>query len=89
MSTCSECIGEHKAADHPHERVMEAEAKQKEELKNLIQESKSRVVFCDDASNALGNALDDLQSQHDNAKDLIQETFQVIFFFFLFLHSST
>lgn len=68
---------------------MEAEVKQKEELKNLIEESRSRVLFCDDASNALGNALDELQTQHDNAKDLIQETFQVMkssnqnnFFFF-------
>lgn len=64
-------------ADHPHERIFEAEVKQREELKNLIQESRTRVLFCNDASNTLGNALNELQLQHDNAKDLIQETFQV------------
>lgn len=77
MSTCSECIGEHKIADHPHERIVEAEMKQREELKNLIQESRTRLLFCDDVSNTLGNALNELQFQYDNAKDLIQETFQV------------
>ncbi|KAL0273388.1 UNVERIFIED_CONTAM: hypothetical protein PYX00_006065 [Menopon gallinae] len=76
VSTCSECIGEHKIADHPHERILEAEIKQREELKNLIQESRTRVLFCDDVSNTLGNALNELQFQYDNAKDLIHETFQ-------------
>ena len=39
-------------------------------------ESKLCIAECDKTSGQLDNALSELQSQHDQAKDLILETFQ-------------
>lgn len=39
-------------------------------------ESKSRIADCERTSFQLENALSELQVQHDQAKDLIVETFQ-------------
>lgn len=77
VPVCSNCLlSEHKAPEHHYEHLSEAEEHQREELKNLMSESKSKVEFCENASNHLENALSELQQQHDNARDLIQETFQ-------------
>ncbi|XP_066588781.1 B-box type zinc finger protein ncl-1 [Prorops nasuta] len=74
---CSECLlVEHKAPDHQYERIATAEPPQKEELTNLMTESKARITECDQTSSQLENALSELQVQHDAAKDLITETFQ-------------
>ncbi|XP_015596959.1 brain tumor protein isoform X2 [Cephus cinctus] len=74
---CNECLlVEHKAPDHQYERLSDAEPRQKEELAGLMAESKARIADCDQASSQLENALSELQVQHDQAKDLIVETFQ-------------
>ncbi|XP_066998837.2 B-box type zinc finger protein ncl-1 [Anabrus simplex] len=74
---CNNCLlSDHKAPEHHYERLAEAEERQREELRSLMTESKSKVEFCENASSHLENALSELQQQHDNAKDLIQETFQ-------------
>ncbi|CAB0028533.1 unnamed protein product [Trichogramma brassicae] len=74
---CNECLLiEHKAPDHQYERLKDAEPRQKEELINLVNESKSRIGDCDQISSQLGNALSELQAQRDQAKDLIVESFQ-------------
>ncbi|XP_064636652.1 brain tumor protein-like [Lineus longissimus] len=74
---CNDCIlGDHKPPEHHYERIADIEAKQVEEIKNLMQESRSKTKFCEDASNNLTNSLSELQLQRDNAKGLIQETFQ-------------
>lgn len=67
---------EHKAPDHQYERLVDAEPRQKEELIKLMNESKARIADCDQMSAQLENALSELQAQHDQAKDLIVETFQ-------------
>lgn len=67
---------EHKAPEHQYERLADAEPRQKEELVNLMTESKTKIAECDQASTQLENALSELQVQHDQAKDLIMETFQ-------------
>ena len=67
---------EHKAPEHQYERLKDAEPRQKEELINLVNESKARIGDCDQISSQLGNALSELQAQRDQAKDLILETFQ-------------
>lgn len=67
---------EHKAPEHQYERLTDAEPRQKEELFNLMSESKAKIVECDQVSTQLENALSELQVQHDQAKDLITETFQ-------------
>ncbi|KOC64429.1 Brain tumor protein [Habropoda laboriosa] len=63
-------------SEHQYERLMDAEPRQKEELIKLMNESKARIADCDQVSAQLGNALSELQAQHDQAKDLIVETFQ-------------
>lgn len=68
-------VGEHKAPEHHYESLADAEGRQREELQSLVTESKSKVEFCESASSHLDSALRELQIQHDNAKDLIQETF--------------
>ncbi|XP_014217341.1 B-box type zinc finger protein ncl-1-like [Copidosoma floridanum] len=74
---CNECLLiEHKAPEHQYERIKDAEPRQKEELVNLVNESKARIGDCDHISSQLENALSELQAQRDQAKDLILETFQ-------------
>ncbi|XP_078042465.1 protein meiotic P26 [Augochlora pura] len=74
---CNECLlVEHKAPEHQYERLVDAEPRQKEELIKLVNESKARIADCDQVSAQLDNALRELQAQHDQAKDLIIETFQ-------------
>lgn len=67
---------EHKAPEHQYERLTDVEPRQKEELVSLMTESKAKIVECDQVSVQLENALSELQIQHDQAKDLIIETFQ-------------
>lgn len=74
---CNECLlVEHKAPEHQYERLTDAEPRQKEELFNLMTESKVKISECDQISAQLETALNELQVQHDQAKDLITETFQ-------------
>ncbi|XP_029667925.1 B-box type zinc finger protein ncl-1-like [Formica exsecta] len=74
---CNECLlVEHKAPEHQYERLTDVEPRQKEELVSLMTESKAKIVECDQVSVQLENALSELQIQHDQAKDLIIETFQ-------------
>lgn len=67
---------EHKAPDHRYERLTDAEERQKEELVKLMSECKGRIAECENATTLSENALSELQMQHDQAKDLITETFQ-------------
>lgn len=67
---------EHKAPEHQYERLTDAEPRQKEEIINLMSESKTKIAECDQVTVQLENALSELQVQHDQAKDLIMETFQ-------------
>lgn len=66
----------HQKPEHFYERISDVEEKFSTELKNLITESKSKIKFCEEASSTVENGLGDLQMQRDNAKSLIQETFQ-------------
>ena len=66
----------HKQPAHNYERIVDAEEKQTEELRNLIAESKGKITFCQEASSSLESSLSDLQLQHDNTKGLIEESFQ-------------
>lgn len=67
---------EHKAPEHQYERLTDAEPRQKEEIINLMTESKAKIAECEQVTVQLENALSELQVQHDQAKDLITETFQ-------------
>lgn len=77
MPICNDCIVSiHKPPDHQPERVQDLEEKEREYLKSLITESKSKIASCEDTTSKLMSSLGELQSQRDNAKDLINETFQ-------------
>lgn len=65
-------VAEHKQPDHCYEKAVDAVQKQKDELTNLIAESKSKVQFCDEATSILEGHLSDLQMQRDNAKSHIE-----------------
>lgn len=74
---CNECLLlEHKTPDHQYERLIDAEPRLKEELLNLLNETKAKMSDCGQTTNQLGNALSELQAQRDQAKDLIMESFQ-------------
>lgn len=66
----------HKPQDHQCENISETEKKLKDELSIMLAESKKKVAVCDEAHQKLESSLNDLQMQRDNAKGLIQETFQ-------------
>ena len=74
---CGQCVlTDHSRPDHQYELLEDVESRQSEELQNLVAESQSKLEFCEEASGNLGNALSELQMQRDNARGLIQETFQ-------------
>ena len=77
MLICSECMMcIHKLPDHKCDRVSDLETKQIEDLKVLMEDTKSKIDTCRDTSGNLESLLSDLQQQRDAAQDLIKETFQ-------------
>lgn len=69
-------VTDHKPPKHEPERVQELEDTEREFFKNLISDSKTKISTCEEASTSLMSSLTELASQRDNAKDLINETFQ-------------
>lgn len=77
VPVCNECmVVEHKQPDHHCEKASDAEPKQREELKNLVAESRNKIKFCEETSTFLSNCLSELQMQRDNVKSHVEETFQ-------------
>ncbi|XP_063236681.1 brain tumor protein isoform X2 [Bacillus rossius redtenbacheri] len=73
---CKDCLGQgHAGPDHRHERLGEAEGRQREELAALAAESRAKLGHCEEASGRLEGCLGELQAQHDAARDLVHETF--------------
>jgi hypothetical protein len=69
----------HPVPEHHFERLADAEGVQREELTALVGKSKEKMSVCEEVSGSLGNTLSELEMQHDNARALIEETFQVTF----------
>ena len=69
-------VGEHKQPEHAYERIPALEEKQREELQAIVTEAKAKMGLCNEASSNLENMLSELQMQRDNARGLIEETFQ-------------
>ncbi|XP_055680711.1 brain tumor protein [Lutzomyia longipalpis] len=77
LPVCNEClIAEHKGADHVYEMLSDAEKCVRVEVENLMKEARGKVEYCDKAACHLGSALTELQTQHDVARDLIEESYQ-------------
>jgi len=69
-------VTDHKPPKHEPERVQDLEEGEREFFKNLISDSKNKISTCEEATSNLMSSLSELASQRDNAKDLINETFQ-------------
>jgi len=74
---CNDCVAEdHPQPLHQCEKISDVEEKSAEELKELVKESRDKIKYCEEATSKLENCLSELQSQRDNARSLIKETFQ-------------
>ncbi len=67
----------HKQPGHDYETMSEDQVgTHQEELQGLLGEAKEKITLCEEASDMLDSSLRELQMQRDNARGLIQETFQ-------------
>ncbi|ESP03686.1 hypothetical protein LOTGIDRAFT_91879, partial [Lottia gigantea] len=74
---CSECmVSDHKQPDHNYEKILDVEELLKNELESLRKECLSKIEPCTLAASKAESALSELQSQQEDAKSLIEETFQ-------------
>ncbi|XP_067948165.1 B-box type zinc finger protein ncl-1-like [Watersipora subatra] len=72
---CNDCmLLDHQG--HDIERCSSVHGRELESMKTLVEHSKVKVEQCDESSTKLQQSLTDLETQHDDAKSLIQETFQ-------------
>ncbi|XP_055613192.1 B-box type zinc finger protein ncl-1 [Uranotaenia lowii] len=77
IPVCNEClIGEHKGKEHNYQIISEAEKPMRAELESLMNEAKTKIEFCNQATSNLDASLHDLQNQFETARDLINESFQ-------------
>lgn len=75
---CEDCVhNEHSAPVHVFEDLGPHSLKARPELENVLQDTQQQLGECAKSNTELENALDELQNQHDNTKDLINETYQV------------
>lgn len=74
---CNDCvIGDHKGSEHHYELISDAEKRMRNDIKDLMTNAKNKIVYCDEASLNLENALSELQTQHDNARDTINDLYK-------------
>lgn len=75
VPVCNEClIGDHKGGEHSYEVIADAELVARAELDRLAKDSLVKVEQCNEAQVGLDGALTELQSQHDTARALIEES---------------
>lgn len=77
IPVCNDCVtGDHKGSEHHYELIGEAEKRMRNDIEDLMTNAKCKISYCDDASFTLGNALTELQQQHDTAHNQIAETYK-------------
>ena len=70
-------VTSHRNPDHDCERIGEPDDNMiKDQVAALVKEAKSKVEYCEKAAANLEGSLSDLQMQRDDARSLIEETFQ-------------
>ena len=69
-------VTEHRQPEHDCRRLADVEEDSITAIKGLVREAKEKIVFCEETTSNLENLLSELQMQRDNAKGLIDETFQ-------------
>lgn len=77
VPVCNDCVtGDHKGSEHHYELISEAEKRMRNDIEDLMTNAKSKITYCDEASLNLGNALTELQNQHDIAHDHITDIYK-------------
>lgn len=77
IPVCNDClIADHKGSEHHYDVITNAEKSVKIDVENLMKEARSKINYCNSAAANLGTALTELQSQHDSARDLIEESYR-------------
>ena len=74
---CQKCVAtEHAQAEHRCVAVSEVERTNSEEIQVLVTQARTKLEKNQEYTQALETDLSELQEQYDNAKGLINETFQ-------------
>lgn len=77
IPVCNDClIADHKGTEHHYEIIGDAEKRTRNEIEGLKKEATMKMEYCDLATGNLDSALQELQTQHDTARGLIEESFQ-------------
>lgn len=77
IPVCNDClIADHKGSEHHYEIINDAEKRSRNEIEGLMKEAKMKLDYCCESSVNLETALQELQSQHDTARGLIEESYQ-------------
>lgn len=78
VPACGECTkNDHKpTSGHQCEGILDSEVRVRQELENMLVESKAKVEQMLKISGELGNSLEELGHQRSAAKDLINESYQ-------------
>lgn len=76
IPVCNDClIVDHKATEHRYEIISEAEKHMRSDVEKLLAETKAKIEFCDKENGKLDTSLQELQSQHDVAREAIRDTY--------------
>lgn len=77
VPVCNDClIANHKGAEHHYELIADAEKRMRGEIEKLLISAKAKVEYCDGAVGNLSNSLTELQSQHDSAREQIEDNYE-------------
>lgn len=76
---CNEClIVDHKGTEHRYEIISEAEKHMRNEVEKLMQETRSKIDYCDAENTKLETSLQEIQMQHDVARNAIKEAYDTL-----------
>jgi tripartite motif-containing protein 2/3 len=79
---CNEClISDHKATEHRYEVISEAEKHMRIEVEKLLNDTRSKIDYCDSENSKLESSLQELQQQHDTARNEITKTYDSLISF--------
>lgn len=79
IPVCNEClISDHNATEHRYEVINEAEKHMRTEVETLLKDTQMKVEQCDVESSKLESSLQELQQQHDAARNEINKAFEAL-----------
>lgn len=76
---CNEClISDHKATEHRYEIISEAEKDMRMDVEKLLKNTRGKIDHCDVENSKLYTSLQELQQQHDTARNEISQAYDAI-----------